>query len=121
MSTPRGRALAVGAILVLTGLSGAVRCRADAAPTQHVLGDVVLKRSGTSPAETLARAVFPHWRHRLLFTCNVCHPTIFPMKGGETAITMDDFQDGKYCGVCHNGKIAWGVSISTCTRCHVPQ
>ena len=113
-------ATGLAAALAITFLtSAAVLCREHAAFAQAVLGDVVLKRTGTeSPAGRPPTAVFPHWRHRLFFTCNVCHPAIFPMQGGETAITMDDFQEGKYCGVCHNGKIAWGVSISTCARCH---
>ena len=94
---------------------------ANTALAQPVLGNIVLKRTGSENPEIRATAVFPHWRHRMMFTCNVCHPAIFPMKGGETAVTMDDLQEGKYCGTCHNGKIAWGVGISTCARCHVPQ
>jgi c(7)-type cytochrome triheme protein len=109
-------------VLVVTLLAGVtVVGRATAALGQAVLGDVPLRRTGADSAEGRPTAVFPHWRHRLFFRCNVCHPAIFPMKGGETAVTMDDFQEGKYCGVCHNGRIAWGVSISTCARCHTRQ
>ncbi|HEX7408804.1 MAG TPA: cytochrome c3 family protein [Candidatus Binatia bacterium] len=107
--------------LVVLLMGGAVLCRTDVAVGQAVLGDVPLKRTGTDSPGGRPTAVFPHWRHRLFFTCNVCHPAIFPMKGGETAVTMDDVQEGRFCGLCHNGKIAWGVSISACARCHTRQ
>ncbi len=85
---------------------------------QSVLGDVVLKRVAPERPEQMPLAVFPHWAHRLRFKCNVCHPGLYPMKAGETAITMDEIAEQKSCGVCHNGRIAWGVSLATCARCH---
>jgi c(7)-type cytochrome triheme protein len=30
-------------------------------------------------------------------------------------MTMDELNDGKYCGVCH-GKVAF--PLTTCARCH---
>ena len=34
-------------------------------------------------------------------------------------ITMQDISDGKSCGVCHNGRIAFpGDDLGTCSRCH---
>jgi len=100
-------ALAIGTIIEGTTVNG-----------QTAPGDVTLKRTSPESPSELPRVTFPHWRHRLFFTCNVCHPAIFPMKADETTVTMDDLKDGKLCSVCHNGKIAWGVSVSTCTRCH---
>jgi c(7)-type cytochrome triheme protein len=82
-----------------------------------VEGDVDLKRQGGGTAPP--PAVFPHWVHRIRFKCYVCHPAIFEMKAGANAITMDAIQEGKFCGTCHNGKIAWEVSFETCNRCHV--
>jgi c(7)-type cytochrome triheme protein len=82
-----------------------------------VEGDVVFPRQvgpgGTPPA------VFPHWFHRIRYKCYACHPQIFQMKAGADAITMDAITQGKFCGTCHNGKIAWGVGFDTCNRCHV--
>lgn len=83
-----------------------------------VEGDIVFKRNpgegvGTPPA------VFPHWFHRIRFKCYACHPSITEMKAGANRITMDDISAGKFCGVCHNGKIAWEVNFDTCARCHV--
>ncbi|MGE5302545.1 MAG: c(7)-type cytochrome triheme domain-containing protein, partial [Alphaproteobacteria bacterium] len=81
-----------------------------------VEGDIVFKRlggEGGTPAAT-----FPHWFHRIRYKCYACHPTPFEMKAGANKITMDTIQEGKFCGVCHNGKTAWEVSFNTCPRCH---
>lgn len=82
-----------------------------------VEGDIVFSRKegegGTPPA------VFPHWVHRIRYKCYACHPALFEMKAGANAISMDAMQQGKFCGACHNGKIAWDVGFDTCNRCHV--
>ena len=82
-----------------------------------VEGDVVFKRKGgeggTPPA------VFPHWIHRIRYKCYACHDAIFKMKQGENDVTMDAMREGKFCGTCHDGKIAWGVTFESCNRCHV--
>lgn len=98
--------------IALTLLCGGLAARAGS------LGDVTLKRTSPDRPEDMPIAVFPHWKHRLFFTCNVCHPAIFPMAGGTTAITMEDIGAAKYCGTCHDGKTAWGIGISTCGNCH---
>jgi len=88
-----------------------------AASALAVEGDMVFKRqegaAGTPPA------TFPHWFHRIRYKCYACHPGVFEMKAGANAITMDAIREGKFCGACHNGKIAWEVSFDTCNRCHV--
>lgn len=84
-------------------------------------GDVPLERTGPETPESIPVGVFPHWVHRIRFTCNVCHPSLFPMKAGETAVTMEGISEGKQCGACHNGRIAWGVYMDTCSRCHRSQ
>ena len=113
-----GYFIGVGLLLaVLT--SPAVAAPVAAAPV--VVGDIHLKRNAkVAGSESFAPAVFPHWVHRVNFKCYVCHnKTVgFPMKGGSTAITMEMIDEGKYCGVCHKGKPAFGVSFETCTRCH---
>lgn len=79
-------------------------------------GDIVFKResgdAGTAPT------VFPHWVHRIRYTCYACHPALFEMKAGGNRVTMDDIMAGKSCGACHNGKTAWPVTFETCNRCH---
>ncbi len=82
-----------------------------------VEGDIVFKRKngeGGIPA-----AVFPHWFHRIRYKCYACHPSLTEMKAGANNITMEAIQAGKYCGACHDGKIAWEVAFDTCPRCHV--
>lgn len=78
-------------------------------------GDVVINnysdKSGMRPV------VFPHWFHRVRFRCNVCHAELeFKFKAGGNDIDMVKIIDGKYCGACHNGHIAWGVE--NCNLCH---
>ncbi len=61
--------------------------------------------------------VFPHWFHRIRFRCSVCHDQLgFVMKKEANMIDMGKIADGKYCGACHNGKIAWAPIY--CNRCH---
>ncbi len=62
-------------------------------------------------------AVFPHWFHRIRFRCSVCHEQLgFIMKKEANLIDMGKIASGKYCGECHNGKIAWAPVY--CDRCH---
>jgi len=50
--------------------------------------------------------------------CTDCHPKVFPMKKG-TKITMAEINEGKYCGVCHNGQGAFKSSEqANCQKCH---
>ena len=78
-----------------------------AAPmAQGEYGDVVLNKRAEK--EGMAPVVFPHWFHRLRFTCDVCHnENGFKMRAGSNDITMADIVDGKFCDMCHNNEIAW--------------
>lgn len=94
----------------------ALAMSAPAGTAQAADGDVKLKRS--DPEAGLPPAVFPHWKHRIRFTCYACHPGLFEMKAGAMAMTMDALMAGKACGVCHNGTTAWAIDFETCNRCH---
>ncbi|MCI4626064.1 MAG: cytochrome c3 family protein [Candidatus Magnetoovum sp. WYHC-5] len=48
--------------------------------------------------------------------CNDCHTNIFKMKKGDDKITMKDINEGKFCGTCHNGKVAFAAT--ECAKCH---
>ena len=74
----------------------------------------------TGPGTPMREVRFPHWLHRSKFTCKVCHTDIgFPFKRGGTEITMTDVFNGKYCGECHNGDVAFSpMSSGACDRCH---
>lgn len=100
--------LATGCWLLAVGSSGLVI---------GAEGDVVFKRAG--PESDTPPAVFPHWSHRIRYKCYACHPGVFAMKAGADPITMDAIMQGKSCGTCHNGRIAWPVTFETCNRCHV--
>jgi c(7)-type cytochrome triheme protein len=77
--------------------------------------DVVI--NNYSDAAGMRPAVFPHWFHRIRFRCKVCHADLgFEFKAGGNEITMDKIIEGKYCGACHNGEIAW--SVENCAMCH---
>lgn len=84
-------------------------------PAHSEYGDVVLntnaEKGGVRPV------VFPHWFHRIRFRCKVCHSELgFKMRAGSNVVRMADIIDGKFCGMCHNGQVAW--SPERCDLCH---
>src|SRR4030066_937035 len=84
-------------------------------PAMAEYGDVVI--NNYSDAAGMRPAVFSHWFHRIRFACKVCHADLgFKFKAGGNEINMLKIIDGKYCGACHNGNIAW--SVSNCNLCH---
>ena len=56
------------------------------------------------------------------FNCQSCHPDLFSQKAGEVEekddFTMESFNQGRYCGKCHNGTIAFSVNTK-CNWCHI--
>jgi c(7)-type cytochrome triheme protein len=84
-------------------------------PAQAEYGDVVI--NNYSDDAGMRPAVFPHWFHRIRFSCKVCHADLdIKLKAGGNQITMAKIIDGQYCGACHNGEIAW--SVENCDLCH---
>jgi len=78
-------------------------------------GDVVINRY--SDKAGMRPVIYPHWFHRIRFRCKVCHGELgFEMKAGANDVTMAEIIDGKFCGMCHNGEIAW--STEYCDICH---
>lgn len=78
-------------------------------------GDVVLNKR--SEIEGVKPVVFPHWFHRVRYTCNVCHTELgFKMRAGSNQVLMRDIANGQFCGACHNDQIAWGAD--RCELCH---
>lgn len=80
-------------------------------------GDVVLKRYSQSLGD-FPPATFPHWIHLMQYKCPACHDALFKMKSGSSHISMKDILSGKFCGKCHNGKVAFASTFTTCNRCH---
>ena len=77
--------------------------------------DVVINKR--ADANGVRPVIFPHWFHRIRFRCKVCHSELgFKMRAGSNDIKMVDIIEGKFCGMCHNGEIAW--STENCDLCH---
>lgn len=84
-------------------------------PARAEYGDIVI--NNYSDPAGMRPAVFPHWFHRIRFSCKVCHADLgFKFKAGGNEINMVKIIDGQYCGACHNGNIAW--SVENCDLCH---
>jgi len=93
----------------------------------YEFGTVFIESPPDDPTPTLPPAMFPHWSHRMKYSCRLCHVDIgFGMKTGETEITKVDLIEGYYCGVCHDGTRAFkacedgekAVSAEACNKCH---
>lgn len=100
---------AVGRCLLALALAGAL------APAVGEYGDVVLNRH--AEREGVRPVVFPHWFHRIRYRCKVCHFELgFRMRAGSNEVSMADIIDGRFCGMCHNGQVAWAAD--RCDLCH---
>ncbi|MBI5557657.1 MAG: hypothetical protein HY885_08465 [Deltaproteobacteria bacterium] len=80
-------------------------------------GDIIMRERSVN--HRVDPVVFSHRIHRSRFTCRVCHIDLeFSMKKGGTGITREDYLAGRFCGACHNGKLAFSVNYS-CNLCHI--
>jgi len=83
-----------------------------------VTGNIVMKGSEAAMAEAgLTPVIFPHWTHRLYYDCKACHPGVFRPERGGNGIDMAAIYAAEKCGVCHDGKTAFGAE-KDCARCH---
>lgn len=90
-------------------------CTMLALPAHSEYGDVVLNQN--SDKAGVRPVIFPHWFHRIRFQCKVCHSELgFKMRAGSNTVLMSDIINGKFCGMCHNGQVAW--STDRCDLCH---
>jgi c(7)-type cytochrome triheme protein len=84
-------------------------------PAHAEYGDVIF--NNRAEKEGMRPVIFSHWFHRIRYKCNVCHSEIgIRMRAGANNILMSSIIDGKFCGACHNNKIAWGPE--NCHLCH---
>jgi len=85
-------------------------------PPPHAYGNILINR--VSEKGGMKPVAFSHWQHRKKYTCRVCHTELeFNMKVNSTEITEAANKAGKYCGACHNGKIAF-KHRGNCDKCH---
>src|SRR5512139_1289203 len=86
-------------------------------PPPEEFGNMLIDR--TSTMNKVKPVTFSHWSHRRKYTCQVCHTELdFAFKTNLTEITEKENQAGKYCGACHDGKIAFGHVKPNCDKCH---
>ncbi|MCX7794830.1 MAG: hypothetical protein N2257_10585 [Thermodesulfovibrionales bacterium] len=62
------------------------------------------------------KTFFDHASHSKRNSCRDCHPDVFIMKRGMNRFTMEQINRGQSCGICHNGKKAFGAE--NCSLCH---
>ena len=85
-------------------------------PPPDEYGNIILNRVATANGQQ--PVIFSHWLHRTKYSCRVCHGELeFTMKAGTSEITERANRQGKFCGACHNGRIAFR-SNGNCERCH---
>ena len=109
------RRFAAAGFLLLLSVGGLVLA---ALPATAEYADVVLNRY--SDAAGMRPVIYPHWFHRIRFRCKVCHHELgFEMRAGANDVKMQDLAQGKFCGMCHNNQIAWG--LENCNLCHSGQ
>lgn len=83
------------------------------------LGNFVMKKSMKAMQEKgVAPVLYPHWTHRIWYECKVCHEDIFRMKRWSNDLSHKAFKEGKTCGTCHDGKMAFHTE-KDCINCHV--
>ncbi len=83
----------------------------------ELYGNMLINR--TSEKNNVKPVAFSHWSHRMHYTCRVCHLELeFNMKLNTTEITEYANKEGKFCGACHDGKIAFGHREENCNKCH---
>lgn len=106
----RGGALATLATLMIAGALGG-----HPSAVRAEYGDVVMNNYSTLAG--MRPVVFPHWFHRVRFTCKACHADLgFKFQAGGNQVNMLKIIDGQFCGACHNGDLAW--SVENCNICH---
>lgn len=103
-------------ILLITASEAMANFNLPPLPVREEYGNILINR--TSEANDQQPVNFSHWLHRTKFTCRVCHGELdFIMKANATEITERENRKGKFCGACHNGKIAFRHN-GNCDKCH---
>jgi c(7)-type cytochrome triheme protein len=77
----------------------------------HRAGNVLMKVTGAGPV------TFSHAFHTNLYRCTDCHTKVFPLGYTRPRATMNDMDQHKSCGACHDDYTAFTVR-ENCVRCH---
>ena len=128
----------VGALFAVAGLENGMReAVADENPPEQAVVQKEITQEKTPAQETPVHeapsVLFPDYEiglfsHKAHVTgaglqCTDCHTGIFQMSAGTAKANGDfdkiSFGEGKYCGACHNGSMAFGIQDEAgCKRCH---
>lgn len=86
-------------------------------PAPELYGNILIDRESSNAG--IKPVSFSHWSHRVKYTCMTCHFELeFNMMLNTTEITEEQNRYGRYCGACHNDKIAFGHTKGNCDKCH---
>jgi len=102
------------------GLAAGVLAAAPAAGPVTPPPDFTLPKAESSPAPV----PFSHAKHLpKVEKCTRCHMRGFKLKLGQSGpITLEALQQGKFCGMCHDGKTTFAGAavfpIDACDKCH---
>jgi len=69
------------------------------------------------PDATMPPSLLTHWKHQRSYKCYACHPGTFS-QWKKAVFDHVDMEEGKYCGACHNGKVAFRPDNEDCEVCH---
>jgi c(7)-type cytochrome triheme protein len=110
------RYLLPGLLLLMVTVDAAANFILPPLPPREEYGTILMDRVSTRAGQQ--PVVFSHWLHRRKFTCRVCHGELdFQMKSNTTEISERANRSGKFCGSCHNGKVAFRHN-GNCEKCH---
>ncbi len=113
MNLPLVRGRFAGAALFVLVLAAAGAVAAFGAPAWVRIP--IVKPHG--PNDPQAASMFSHPAHGQ-YQCSACHPSVFPQ--ARRGFTHDDIDEGKFCGACHDNKIAFSIDNPDvrCGACH---
>lgn len=77
----------------------------------HPVRDVLFEEKSTG------NVIFSHTFHTGLSTCSDCHVSLYNTARSTVNISMEEMEQGKSCGGCHDGKTAFSVK-EKCESCH---
>ncbi len=67
--------------------------------------------------KSVGNVQFSHKSHADMFGCANCHPARYATTRTTLKVSMQEMEQGKSCGACHDGKSAFGVQ-KKCDACH---
>lgn len=76
-----------------------------------------IPRKDIGRAPSVPFALFSHRTHGSL-GCFACHPSVFQQV--LLGFTHDEMSRGRFCGRCHDGRVAFAVAGRACGDCHAP-